>query len=80
MGRKRHTRCSLESLTKLAKQKGYNLVATDLKGVNAFFVRADLCEDKFADDCSARNLYNPWRAINPITGHTSKYFLPNGAK
>lgn len=71
---------SLESLTKLAKQKGYNLVATDLKGVNAFFVRTDLCEDKFADDCSAINLYNPWRAINPITGHISKYFLPNGAK
>lgn len=71
---------SLESLTKLAKQKGYNLVATDLKGVNAFFVRTDLCGDKFADDCSAINLYNPWRAINPITGHISKYFLPNGAK
>ena len=71
---------SLESLAKLAKQKGYKLVATDLKGVNAFFVRDDLCGDKFASDCSAMNLYNPCRPINPITGHISKYFLPNEAK
>ena len=28
---------SLESLAKLALAKGYNLVGTDLKGVNAFF-------------------------------------------
>ena len=68
---------SLESLTKLANQKGYNLVGTDLKGVNAFFVRKDLCKDKFVADCSARNLYNPWRAIDGITGHASKYFLEN---
>ncbi len=73
---------SLESLTKLAKQKGYNLVATDLKGVNAFFVRTDLCGDKFADDCSAKNLYNKFKypMLEFHTGHTGKYFLPNGAK
>lgn len=69
---------SLESLAKLALAKGYNLVGTDLKGVNAFFVRKDLCGDKFVADCSAKNLYNPWRMLNSLTGHTSKYFLENG--
>lgn len=68
---------SLESMTKLAMQKGYTLVATTLKGVNAFFVRADLCGDKFADDCSARNLYNRYR--EPLIWYKSK-FLQNGAK
>ena len=71
---------SLESITKLANKKGYQLVGTDLKGVNAFFVRKDLCGDKFADDCSARALYNPWRMLNSHTGHTSMYFLPNAAE
>ncbi len=71
---------SLESITKLANKKGYQLVGTDLKGVNAFFVRKDLCGDKFADDCSARALYNPWRMLNSIAGHTSMYFLPNAAE
>ena len=71
---------SLESITKLANKKGYNLVGTDLKGVNAFFVRKDLCGDKFADDCSARALYNPWRMLNSHTGHRSMCFLPNAAE
>ncbi|MGX2983813.1 hypothetical protein [Helicobacter sp. 23-1045] len=71
---------SLESLTKLAHKKGYKLVATDLKGVNAFFVREDLCGDKFVSDNSAKNLYNPWRMLTSTTGHISKYFLENGAK
>lgn len=72
---------SLESLSKLGAKKGYRLVGTDLCGVNAFFVRDDLCGDKFADDCSAKNLYNAFRGVlRHPTGHISKYFLPNAAR
>jgi hypothetical protein len=41
---------SLASLKKLSEKKGYTLVATDSRGVNAFFVRDDLVgEGKFLD-------------------------------
>ncbi|MGI0439782.1 hypothetical protein ACRE1S_04540 [Helicobacter himalayensis] len=72
---------SLESLSKLGVKKGYRLVGTDLCGVNAFFVRDDLCGDKFPNDCSAKNLYNPFRVAlkRHSTGHISKYFLSNVA-
>ena len=49
---------SLESTTKLADSKGYQLVGTDLRGWTAFFVRKDLCKDRFVSDASAKNLYN----------------------
>ena len=68
---------SLESLTKLGKDKGYRLVATGINGVNAFFVREDLCGDRFPKDCSAANLYN----AHPITifarGHRNVKYLEN---
>ena len=72
---------SLESIAKLARTKGYTLVGTDLNGVNAFFVRDDLCGDKFAGNGSAKALYNPpCYDLCSRTGHHSKYFLPNGAE
>jgi hypothetical protein len=41
---------SLASLKELGKKKGYTLVATDSRGVNAFFVRDDLVgEGRFLD-------------------------------
>jgi hypothetical protein len=41
---------SLASLARLGRMKGYSLVATDSRGVNAFFVKADLIiEDRFLD-------------------------------
>jgi FkbM family methyltransferase len=40
---------SLASLAALARRKGYTLVATDSKGVNAFFVRNDCLNDQFLD-------------------------------
>lgn len=68
---------SLESLTKLGKEKGYRLVATNISGVNAFFVREDLCGDKFPEDCSAANLYNAYPImIHPI-GHRAAKYLEN---
>ncbi|OBV29893.1 hypothetical protein BKN38_05075 [Helicobacter sp. CLO-3] len=72
---------SLESLKKLGIKKGYRLVATDLCGVNVFFVRDDLYGNKFPDDCSAKNLYNSNRLLRRLkVWHVSKYFLPNAAQ
>ena len=51
---------SLQSLANLGRNKGYTLVGCCLAGVNAFFVRDDLVEDRFCHaDVSA--LYNPPR-------------------
>ncbi len=38
---------SLGALRALGERKGYRLVHTELSGVNAFFVREDLCEGRF---------------------------------
>ena len=37
----------LLALSQLGKSKGYTLIACDSKGVNAFFIRNDLINDKF---------------------------------
>lgn len=68
---------SLQAIVDLAKIKGYELVATNISGVNAFFVRKDLYnKDIFPADNSAQNLNNylkyGWH------GHkTYKKFLEN---
>jgi hypothetical protein len=49
---------SLQSLANLAVQKGYQLVGTDSRGVNAFFVREDCVEGKFPK-CSVSYHYSP---------------------
>ncbi|HEX2492525.1 MAG TPA: hypothetical protein VHK24_02030, partial [Steroidobacter sp.] len=51
---------SLQSLIELGERKGYVLVGCCLAGVNAFFVRKDLVQDRFAVADSAA-LYNPPR-------------------
>jgi hypothetical protein len=38
---------SLAAMVSLGERKGYRLVHTELSGVNAFFVRQDLAEDRF---------------------------------
>ena len=52
---------SLVAIDEVARNNGYALVATDIAGVNAFFVRSDLAGDLFCPDRSAANLYNPPR-------------------
>jgi hypothetical protein len=52
---------SLKALTAMAATKGYRLVATNITGGNAFFVRNDLAGDLFPDDASPEHLYNPAR-------------------
>lgn len=52
---------SLKSLEILFKEKGYCLVGCNLLGINAFFVREDLVEDKFLEPFSAEHHYEPAR-------------------
>lgn len=52
---------SLLALTEAAEAKGYRLVATNITGANAFFVRADLAGDLFPEPATAAALYNPPR-------------------
>lgn len=68
---------SLESIVDLAKEKGYELVATNISGVNAFFVRKELYnKDIFQENNSAKNLNN--FLLYHWHGHqTYKKFLEN---
>lgn len=52
---------SLTAICETAAAKGYRLVATNIVGSNAFFVRADLAADLFPDDASPQNLQHPPR-------------------
>lgn len=52
---------SLKALEVLGNQLGYNLVGCDFLGINAFFVRNDLVDEKFADPFTAENHYEPPR-------------------
>lgn len=67
---------SLKSLEILGKEKGYQLVGTNLNGANAFFVRSDLAKGKFYEPAIAEKLYNPLNAdIRHISWHESRYCL-----
>lgn len=59
---------SLTSLAELGRQKGYRLVGTDSRGVNAFFVRDDLAEGHFAEQPVSYH-YNPPRYGLHELGH-----------
>jgi len=48
---------SLKSLELLGRKKGYSLVGCDYNGVNAFFVRNDLIDNKFSDPFTAELHY-----------------------
>ncbi|MBR4151918.1 MAG: hypothetical protein IKT98_03075 [Selenomonadaceae bacterium] len=52
---------SLKAFELLGRKLGYQLVATNFSGVNAFFVRKDLAKDLFIEPATAENLYNPSR-------------------
>ena len=54
-----HFGASLEALTKLGKEKGYHLVGCCFAGVNAFFVREDLCANHFHAPGDAAEHYEP---------------------
>jgi hypothetical protein len=52
---------SLEAITKVGIAKSYGLVGCSIAGVNAFFVRNDLLDDKFMAPFTAENHYQPAR-------------------
>ena len=52
---------SLKALELLGSRKGYALVGCSLSGINAFFVRQDLVEDKFRAPWTAENHFEPPR-------------------
>ena len=52
---------SLKAYERLGSEMGYALVGCELSGINAFFVRRDLCADKFAEPFTAENHYEPPR-------------------
>jgi hypothetical protein len=58
---------SLKSLELLGERLGYKLVGCDFHGNNAFFVRKDLVEDKFAAPFTAENHFEPSRM--PLSFH-----------
>jgi hypothetical protein len=56
-----HFGASLKALEELGSEKGYALVGCCLAGVNAFFVRKDLVQDRFCAPFTAENHYEPAR-------------------
>lgn len=67
---------SLKSLELLGREKGYQLVGTNINGVNAFFVRSDLAGGKFYEPATAEKLFNPLNAgMMHVAWHESKYCL-----
>jgi hypothetical protein len=52
---------SLEAMVRLGRAKGYRIVGCSLAGSNAFFVRDDLCGDRFLDPPTAEEHYEPTR-------------------
>ena len=49
---------SLQSLTELAEEKGYQLVGCNITGLNCIFVRKDLAAGKFSEPATPLHLYN----------------------
>ncbi|GHT83606.1 hypothetical protein FACS189467_9020 [Bacteroidia bacterium] len=67
---------SIESLYKLGLKKGYKLVACGFSGVNAFFVREDLIENKFESPFTPKNHFEPPRYfLYTKNGHSRKVIL-----
>ncbi len=67
---------SLKAYELLGRELGYQLVGTNLLGVNAFFVRNDLAGDKFITPATAETLYNPLRLnMRFVNWHPARYCL-----
>ena len=61
---------SLEALVRLGRSKGYRIVGCSFSGVNAFFVRDDLCDEHFFEPATAEEHYEPPRFFHVFqSGH-----------
>lgn len=65
---------SLEALVRLGRAKGYRIVGCCFAGVNAFFVREDLCGELFLEPATAEEHYEPARYFASVmsSGHSGK--------
>jgi hypothetical protein len=64
---------SLKAYENLGRQLGYSLVGCEFRGVNAYFVRDDLVEDRFAAPFTSENHYEPARyAARARRGHSEQ--------
>jgi hypothetical protein len=52
---------SLKAFEKFGRELGYSIVGCDVSGTNAYFVRTDLCSDKFCEPFTSENHYEPAR-------------------
>ncbi len=70
---------SLKALEILGRKLDYQLVGTNLNGVNAFFVRNDIAGDLFIQPATAEELYNPdrYRIQKYLNGNLAKFCLIN---
>jgi hypothetical protein len=50
---------SLEALVRLGRAKGYRLVGCNFSGANAFFVRDNICGDRFLERRPPRSIMSP---------------------
>jgi hypothetical protein len=67
---------SLKSLEILGNELGYQLVGTNLGGINAFFVKKELAKDLFVLPATAENLWNPLNlSLRYVSGHASRYYV-----
>ena len=67
---------SLKSLEKLGIKLGYQLVATNMNGINAFFVRKDLAKELFPNPATAENLYHSWHFRKfASSGHPARIYI-----
>ncbi len=67
---------SLKSLELLGIKLGYQLVGTNIMGINAFFVKENLANDLFVKPAIAEKLYNPARwTMQYYSGHLSKKYI-----
>jgi hypothetical protein len=65
---------SLNALVSLGRAKGYRIVGCCFAGVNAFFVREDLCGDHFVEPATAEEHYEPGRYFCKLmlSGHSGR--------
>jgi hypothetical protein len=67
---------SLKAFELLGERLGYQLVGTNMNGVNAFFVKKEIAGNLFPQPARAENLYNPPRwDIQYVSGHPSKKYI-----
>lgn len=65
---------SLKAQEILGRELGYSLVGTSVTGINAFFVRNDLLQDRFCPPYTAENHFSPPRyGCYQISGHRADF-------